>query len=200
MKINFTDTLFNLLKQENSFLDYKKELAKNKVVEVARNKNNEKHTELLKLLLSNETVKNEFFYEIDGITVFDREHFTSYMKNKNFLNDSFTKFDQQIGFNIKDKMNDSVVLNWAYKDCILEGGQSSEEKGKNEIFFNEILAKSEISRLLEPKALTNLKRVSGENKEQKLKEFKKNDKGEITDNLLIKGNNLLALHSLKEKF
>ena len=47
--------------------------------------------------------------------------------------------------------------------------------------------------------LTNVKRFNrkGENPFDK---FKRNEQGIITDNLLIKGNNLLALHTLKEEF
>jgi adenine-specific DNA-methyltransferase len=52
-----------------------------------------------------------------------------------------------------------VALVWPYKDCILEGGQSREEQKREEIFFNEILAQDEITQLLEPKVLTNAKRI-----------------------------------------
>ena len=41
----------------------------------------------------------------------------------------------------------NVVLNFPYKDCVLEGGQNREEDKRQEIFFNEILAKKEIKRV-----------------------------------------------------
>ncbi|MCA9733490.1 site-specific DNA-methyltransferase, partial [candidate division KSB1 bacterium] len=95
-----------------------------------------------------------------------------------------------------------------FKDCILEGGQSREEQKREEIFFNEILAQDEITQLLEPKVLTNVK-VFDKDGEHTFSGFTRdaelNKKGElpedtITDNLIIKGNNLLALHSLKKQF
>ncbi len=81
----------------------------------------------------------------------------------------------------------------------MEGGQSREEDKREEIFFNEILAQDEITQLLEPKVLTNAKRIDKDG-EKPLDQFNRNENGTITDNLIIKGNNLLALHTLKEEF
>ncbi|MCB0541501.1 MAG: site-specific DNA-methyltransferase, partial [Bacteroidetes bacterium] len=53
--------------------------------------------------------------------------------------------------------------------------------------------------LLEPKVLTKAKRIDKDG-EKPLDQFNRNDNGTITDNLIIKGNNLLALHTLKEEF
>jgi adenine-specific DNA-methyltransferase len=92
-----------------------------------------------------------------------------------------------------------VALVWQFKDCILEGGQSREEDKREEIFFNEILAQDEITQLLEPKVLTNAKRIDKDG-EKPLDKFNRNENGTISDNLIIKGNNLLALHTLKEEF
>jgi adenine-specific DNA-methyltransferase len=111
-----------------------------------------------------------------------------------------------------------VVLNFPYKDCILEGGQSTEEGSdvyfefdvkegdyvekkvkRKEVFFNQILARDEIDRLLEPKAFTNIKHFTKDG-EEKLNGFTRDENGTIKDNLIIKGNNLLALHSLKQEF
>lgn len=80
-----------------------------------------------------------------------------------------------------------------YKDCILEGGQTKEDAKRNEVFWNEILAPDEINRLIEPKVLTNFKRFdsTGEHNVESIS---------MEDNLIIKGNNLLALHSLKKKY
>src|SRR5690606_4018197 len=52
---------------------------------------------------------------------------------------------------------------------------------------------------LEPKVLTNAKRIDKDG-EKTLDQFNRNENGTITDNLIIKGNNLLALHTLKEEF
>jgi adenine-specific DNA-methyltransferase len=61
------------------------------------------------------------------------------------------------------------------------------------------LAQDEITQLLEPKVLTNAKRIDKDG-EKPLGQFNRNENGTITDNLIIKGNNLLALHTLKEEF
>jgi adenine-specific DNA-methyltransferase len=165
--------------------------------------------ELLSMLLAEEKLKEHFFKKIGKAIVFDKDKFLTFVNNKNFLPDSYTKFTQNIGLTTDDdkfiKSSGKVVLNWPYKDCILEGGQTKEEKGRNEIFFNEILEKDEIDALLRPKAFTKFQKYTGKAgtgkiKEEKVKEFSRNEKGVIKDNLIIKGNNLLALHSLKEEF
>ena len=85
-------------------------------------------------------------------------------------------------------------------------------KNKNvkKYFFNEILAQDEITQLLEPKVLTNCKKFSTLTPEGGTFEgFERNaelnlkrglPENTITDNLIIKGNNLLALHTLKKEF
>ncbi|WP_241277932.1 MULTISPECIES: site-specific DNA-methyltransferase [Chryseobacterium] len=92
-----------------------------------------------------------------------------------------------------------MSLVWPFKDCVLEGGQSREEDKREEIFFNETLAQDEITELFDPKVLTNAKRID-QNGENNFDKFNRNENGTITDNLIIKGNNLLALHSLKKEF
>lgn len=56
-----------------------------------------------------------------------------------------------------------------------------------------MIAKEERDTLLQPKVLTNMKKYD-KNGEHDITEF--ND----DDNLIIKGNNLLALHRLKERY
>jgi adenine-specific DNA-methyltransferase len=90
-------------------------------------------------------------------------------------------------------------LVWPYKDCVLEGGQTKEEEKRKEIFFNEVLAQDEIDRLLDPKVLTNFKKFTPEG-EKKVTELKRDESETIRENLIIKGNNLLALHCLKKQF
>ena len=95
--------------------------------------------------------------------------------------------------------NKEVVLAWPYKDCILEGGMTKEDQKRNEIFYNETLAPDDINRLLDAKVFTNFKRIDKKG-EHKLDGFNRDVKGTIKDNLIIKGNNLLALASLKKEF
>jgi adenine-specific DNA-methyltransferase len=93
----------------------------------------------------------------------------------------------------------------------LEGGMTKEDQKRDEIFWNQTLAPDEISRLLDPKVFTNAKRID-KNGEHKFDGFRTDacpvrsrsdsfgENGDIKDNLIIKGNNLLALHSLKKRF
>ena len=168
-------------------------LIKNKIIEDALNL----QPELLKYLLSHEGLKKNFFCEVDKMLVFDKVKFQQFVMNKSFLPDSYTSFKNKIGLTTDDgrfiSESREVVLSWPYKDCVLEGGQTKEDAKRNEVFWSETLAPDEINRLTEPKALTGFKR------------YDKDGMHEIshlepTDNLIIKGNNLLALHSMKAKF
>jgi len=154
-------------------------------------------------LISEPEIKNEFFSQIKDVWIFNINHFVTFIDNKNFLNDSYTAFSNKIGLSVNGellKKRDEVCLVFPYKDCILEGGQTKEESKRNEIFFNKILAKDEINKLLSPKALVNFEKWDEEAvKRGSPKSVSVNDITE-EDNLLIKGNNLLALHCLKRKY
>ncbi len=157
---------------------------------------------LLELLLDNKELKERFFISVKGTLVFNQNLFVQFLEQKNYLNDSYTQYKNKVGLTIDGKylkQRNEVALVWPFKDCILEGGQSREEDKREEIFFNEILAQDEITQLLEPKVLTNAKRIDKDG-EKPLDQFNRNENGTITDNLIIKGNNLLALHTLKKEF
>lgn len=169
-------------------------LNKNKLAELARQYN----PELLNQLMSNEKMTNYFFSKLqNGVLVFKKDIFLQFLNNKEFLPDSFTAYKTRIGLGTPDRNylseNKEVVLNFPYKDCVLEGGQTKDDVKRQEVFFNETLAPAEINRLLDEKVLSNFKRYDkdGEHEVEELKDI---------DNLIIKGNNLLALHSLKKRF
>lgn len=191
-------TLEQQLKKEPNFLTDNGELKKWVVLNKAQNFDEE----LIELLLKDPTLKETFFKNIAGVTVFNQNLFVQFLEQKNYLNDSYTQFKNKVGLTIDGrylKQRNEVSLVWPFKDCVLEGGQSREEDKREEIFFNEILAQDEITQLLEPKVLTNAKRI-GKDGEKPLDQFNRNENGTITDNLIIKSNNLLALHTLKEEF
>lgn len=168
------------------------QLVKNKVVELALAMDEG----LITLLLSNETIKQQFFKEVSSVLVFDKVAFQSFVSNKQFLPDSYTAFKNKIGLTAdRDYLTESkeVVLSWPYKDCVLEGGQTKEDQKCKEIFWNETLAPDEIDRLLAPKALSNFKKYDKDGEHEV-------DNISLDDNLIIKGNNLLALHSLKKQY
>ena len=185
--------LERLLLQKEEFL-VEGALNKNKLAELAR----QYDSMLLNLLMSEPTISNHFFSTLEeGILVFKKDTFLQFLNNKEFLPDSFTAYKTKIGLSTRDNHylseNNEVVLNFPYKDCVLEGGQTKDDAKRQEIFFNETLAPTEINRLLDDKVLTNFKRFDADG-EHEATEFKD------TDNLLIKGNNLIALHSLKKRF
>ena len=159
---------------------------------------------LIQLLLSSPSLKTHFFTELDGgILIFNSLKFQQFLSLKDFLPDSCTSFKNKIGLTDDNgdylSQNKNVVLNFPFKDCVLEGGQTKDDAKRKEIFWNEILAPDEIDALLEPKILTNAKKYTIEGAEQ-VTEFNRNSDGVITDNLIIKGNNLIVLHSLKKEF
>ena len=185
--------LERLLSQKDEFL-VEGMLNKNKLAELARRYD----PTLLNLLMSEPTISNHFFSTLEeGILIFKKDTFLQFLNNKEFLPDSFTAYKTKIGLATSDNRylseNNEVVLNFPYKDCVLEGGQTKEDVKRQELFFNETLAPSEINRLLDDKVLTNFKRFDkdGEHEVEELNN---------TDNLIIKGNNLIALHSLKKRF
>lgn len=197
---------------------------------------------IIDLLLQNEALREKFFVKTpipsqsdtppEGNTyVFKTRDFVFFLE-ENKVDNSYTQYKNRIGLTdgkrfLKDSTD--VVLDFPYKDCVLEGGQSSEDgtdtyveydetvtkaqqkKGlkaetynqkqakRKEIFFNSVLAQDEIDRLFDKKALINWKKFD-KNGEQTPKNIQRDENGTIKDNLIIKGNNLLALHSLKSEF
>lgn len=147
---------------------------------------------LLKILLSHDGLKKHFFQDVDSVLIFDKVKFQKFISNKQFLPDSYTQFKNKIGLTANGTYlteSKEVVLDFPYKDCVLQGCQDKEDVKRNEVFFNETLAPDDIDMLLEPKVLTNFKKydATGEHEVTDLN---------TQDNLIIKGNNLLALHSL----
>jgi len=182
-----------LLKNDDRFV-IEDELLKNTIIEYAL-KDDKK---LIELLLTHEKFKFHFFTKIKNILIFKKDMFLRFVNNKDFLPDSFTSFKNKVGLISDNEFisgGKNIVLAFPYKDCILEGGLTKEENIKNrpETFWNEILAPDEVDRLLEPKVITNFKKIDLKG-EHKITEIK------LSDNLIIKGNNLLALHSLKRNF
>lgn len=188
---NLFQELIDLLSIDDRLVSEGK-LMKNKVVELALNLD----PVLISHLLKNQSLRKHFFVEVEGITVFDKIKFQKFVSNKKFLPDSFTAFKNKIGFTVNDELlseSNEVVLAWPYKDCILEGGQDREDAARNEIFWNEVLAPDQIDRLLSPKVLTGFRR------------YGKSGESQVCDlsgkeNLIVKGNNLLALSTLRNKY
>ncbi len=192
-------TLQEVLLQDERLVSNENKLLKNKAIELAL-----KHDkDILTLLASNKDTKKHFFEDVNKFKIFNTEKFVSFIGSKEFLPDSYTAFKNKIGLLNQSgafiSETQSVALSWPYKDCVLEGGQTKEESKQDEVFWNQTLAPDEINRLLEPKVLTSARRVDkdGDHDFNKFNRLKDNT---ISDNLIIKGNNLLALCSLKKEF
>jgi adenine-specific DNA-methyltransferase len=196
--MSFNSKLINLLKTNPNFVDAEGELLLTAIQDHAWKLDHD----LIKLLLNDGEIKAKFFDEIDGYWIFNLNTFIEYISQKNFLDNSYTRFRNRIGLTIANKYlseRGEVSLVWPYKDCVLEGGQTKEEEKRKEIFFNEVLAQDEINRLLDPKVLTNFARYTAKGREL-IKEFNRDENGVIRENLIIKGNNLITLHTIKSQF
>jgi len=191
---NFFQTLETVLKKDKRFFSKDTEtLLRNKVYESAVNMD----LALIKLLLSNNEVKSRFFTDVDGVLVFDKIAFAWVVNNHQFLPDSYTRFKNRIGLSDSNSelisVSNDVILSFPYKDCILEGGQTKEDQKRDEVFYNSSLAPDDVDCLLYPKVLVGAKRYTANGVEDGIT-FKDDD------NLIIKGNNLLAISSLLKRF
>ncbi|MGI5064515.1 site-specific DNA-methyltransferase [Treponema putidum] len=185
---------------------------------------------LLSPLLKDTSIKKAFFTPVLDSFVFNTAKFKEFLEYSSACN-SYSKYlGQKIGLYMGDIPlidRSEVVLNFPFKDCVLEGGQRKEDgldtyfeyddknqeytektSKRREVFYNEVLARDEIDSLFSPKAFCNAKRYEqGKvsackklNRDAELNKKRGLPEDTITDNLIIKGNNLLALHSLKEEF
>ncbi len=138
--------------------------------------------------------KNAFFKTIANTLVFNEKALLECLEIKE-LEKSFTRFKNKIGLFSQGgfiKSSELVVLNFPFKDNVLLGNAKDNSTKSNELFYHEILHKNEIDTLLHKKALCRFE-MHGQG------DLKNALKDENT-NYLIKGNNLIALHSLKKKF
>lgn len=195
------------LKKEQNYITDDGDLKKWVIISQAQNCD----ADLIALLLDDAELKEKFFIKVKDVFVFNQSLFIQFLEQKNYLNESYTAYKNKVGFNIDGKyltQRNEVVLVWPYKDCVLEGGQSKEEDKREEIFFNEVLAQDEINQLLNPKILTGGKNydkngitdLTGFTRDEEFNKLRGLPLKTITDNLIIKGNNLLSLYCLEKEF
>ncbi len=185
-------TLINKLNElfmnDTYFLDENGILLKEKIKTSAINM--DEH--LLSVLISDESVKNAFFVKKNDILIFDKVKFSWILSNNDFLPNSYTSYKNKIGLidSTGDflKSKDDVVLSFPYKDAVLLGGQTKDDEKRSECMLNETLCKDYVDNLFAPKAFKFHYKFDGQEK--------KDIKCSKADNYIIKGNNLIALHSL----
>ncbi len=137
--------------------------------------------------------KNAFFKTIANSLVFNQKALLECLTKE--LENSSTRFENKIGLYLQGrpiKSSELVVLNFPFKDNVLLGNAKDNSTKSKERFYHEILHKKEIDTLLHKKTLCRFEMHGESDLENALKD--KNT------NYLIKGNNLIALHSLKKKF
>ncbi|GAA8256237.1 site-specific DNA-methyltransferase [Helicobacter pylori] len=137
--------------------------------------------------------KNAFFKTIANSLVFNQKALLECLTKE--LENSFTRFENKIGLYSQGrpiKSSELVVLNFPFKDNVLLGNAKDNSTKTKECFYHEILHKKEIDTLLKKKALCRFEMHGEGDLESALKDR--------NTNYLIKGNNLIALHSLKKKF
>lgn len=190
---NFFETVLDVLRADERFFTAEGELLRNAVYEAAMKMD----PKLIKMLFENADTKARFFTDVDGISVFDKIGFGWVINNREFLPDSYTRYKNKIGLvdgrgDYISSSNDVEIV-FPYKDCILEFDSTKETESRKEVFFNERLAISEIDRLLHPKTLHGAKRydVNGCSRTTAIDE---------SDNIILKGNNLIALYTLLPRF
>lgn len=157
--------------------------------------------ELIMKLLSNDLIKKHYAKKIGEYTIIETNKLIETFEMDDYWMDSYTKYTKKIGLTANGRFLDEstdVVLDFPYKDTVLKAGMSKEDVAKedlvpNEPFFNEVIAAEEIDTLLDKKILVNAKRYTA-NSVEEAHSFSEED------NLILKGNNLLALHSLKDKY
>lgn len=192
MKDNIFKIVEDKLKQNESYISEDGKILKTKVYADVMTMNEE----LIKCLLEDEKIKSQFFVNVDGSYIFDKQKFAWFLESKEFLPDSYTIFSNKVGLTVDNRylsQNKDVVLSFPFKDCVLEGGQTKEDQKRKEIFYNETIASDEVSTMLSPKVLTNAKRYTKDGIETNI-ELKDDD------NLIIKGNNLIGIASLLKKY
>ncbi|MCP9038727.1 site-specific DNA-methyltransferase [Streptococcus oralis] len=155
--------------------------------------------ELVEKILTNAILNEAFTEDIAGATILKINDIIQMLEVDEYWSNSYTRYTNKIGLFTNNRYLDEVtdvVLNFPYKDGILKAGMTKDDVSREdaeESFLNEIVAREEIDVLLDEKIFKNAKK------------YDKNDSSPVseikdTDNLIIKGNNLLALHSLKKRF
>lgn len=189
---SFFEEVEAVLKKDKRFVSDKGELLRNAVFEASQKMD----AKLLKALRSNPTTRKRFFTDVDGIAVFDKQQFGWVVSNRAFLPDSYTRFRNKISLAVDDNFisaSRNVELVFPYKDCVLEGGQTKEDQKRDEIFYNTTLAPDEVDRLLAPKILTRIRKYDDG-------EWGGVNSIKDEDNLILRGNNLLGLACVQERY
>lgn len=110
----------------------------NKTKNLAINNDLEFLSFLLEQSKFNQEYKNRFFIQTSSNLIFKKDEFLEFL-NLAILGGSYTKYSNKIGLSNGGrflKINNEVVPNFPFKDCVLRGTQSKDNDKSKEIFFN----------------------------------------------------------------
>ena len=154
---------------------------------------------LLTKLFQIDFIKDNYVKQVAGQQLFQIDQLEEAVLYDDYWDTSYTKYENRVGLTTGGRYledSQSVVLDFPFKDGVLTASMTREdtESGYDDAFLNEIIEKDEIDRLLSTKIFQNVFRYDSDGKHL-ASTFSKD-----TDSLLIKGNNLLALHALADKY
>jgi adenine-specific DNA-methyltransferase len=152
---------------------------------------------LIGKLMDDPLIRDNYVININGNNIFEINKLVSMFEYKEYWENSYTQYSNSIGLTADNKFIhelSDVVLDFPFKDCVLKGQADSEnDEGNNEQFLNEVIARPEIDEMLEPKIFNHVVKYDTEGTHN-VERFSSDD------NLIIKGNNLIALYSLKKQY
>lgn len=197
MKTKINEAIKHVLQQFGNKYFIGEALNKNKVIQDLDTYDKD----LLEAFISDEILKSNFTIDIAGNLVLQTNKLIELFETDEYWQDSYTKYSKKIGLAAGGKFIDEstdVVLDFPYKDTVLKASMSKEDTDKGDLrpdepFLNKVISKEEIDVLLDKKILVNARKYD-ENGVYEVGSFSEKD------NLIIKGNNLLALHTLKERY
>lgn len=154
---------------------------------------------LLAKLFEIDFIKKNYIKEVAGQKLFQIDQLEEAILYDDYWDTSYTKYENRVGLTSNGKFiedNQDVVLDFPFKDGVLTASMTKEdnENGYDDAFLNEVIEKDEIDRLFDKKILSHAKRYD-------IDGGKDTDYFDVEkDNLIIKGNNLLALHTIEDKY
>lgn len=140
-------------------------------------------------------IKKNYIKKVAGQNIFQIEQLEDAVLYDNYWNTSYTKYENRIGLTSNGRFiedSQDVDLVFPFKDDVLTASMTKEDSdnGYDDAFLNETIEKDEIDRMFDTKIFRNVKKYDRTG-EKSVSSFDP----EI-DNLMLKGNNLLALNSI----
>ena len=155
--------------------------------------------DLLSKLFEIDFIKKNYLKNVAGQYLFQIDQLEEAILYDDYWDTSYTKYENRVGLTSNGKFikdNQDIVLDFPFKDCVLTASMTKEDSknGYDDAFLNEVIEKDEIDRLFDKKILINSKKYD-RNGEKDINSFNIEK-----DNLIIKGNNLVALHTLSNLY